>query len=189
MCAMKSVVRADAARNRERVVVAARELFAESPREVSMDAVARRAGVGRATLYRNFADIHVLSEAIYEEHIVAVERLAREAVDEPGVFERVLLEIIDEVLRCRALVPALADPARSAQVRRLVARSQRALGRVLRQARARGEVRDDLSAGDLMQVISMVLHLVAAYPRAPGLRTRTRRALRLVLDGIRPRSK
>lgn len=61
--------RADAARNRRRVLEAAAKLFAEQdPRSVTMDDVARAAGVGRATLYRRYASIGALGEALLDEH-------------------------------------------------------------------------------------------------------------------------
>jgi len=61
--------RADAARNRERILGAIAELFAErDPADISMDAVAERAGVGKPTLYRRFGDRAGLMRAILEEH-------------------------------------------------------------------------------------------------------------------------
>jgi AcrR family transcriptional regulator len=62
--------RADAARNRARVLAAAAELFrsCEDPRAVTMDDVARAAGVGRATLYRRYPDVVSIAEALLGEH-------------------------------------------------------------------------------------------------------------------------
>jgi AcrR family transcriptional regulator len=63
------IERADAARNRERILGAIAELFAErDPADVSMDAVAERAGVGKPTLYRRFGDRAGLMRAVLEEH-------------------------------------------------------------------------------------------------------------------------
>jgi AcrR family transcriptional regulator len=61
--------RADAERNREKILAAAREAFADPRAEVSMAEVARRAGVGMATLYRNFPGRRELLEALYAEVI------------------------------------------------------------------------------------------------------------------------
>lgn len=61
--------RADAARNRERVLTAAAELFATGdPRDITMDQVARAAGVGRATLYRRYPDVRSIAVALLDEH-------------------------------------------------------------------------------------------------------------------------
>lgn len=67
--AVRPPERADAARNRRRVLDAAAQLFAQhDPRSVTMDDVARAAGVGRATLYRRYASIGALGEALLDEH-------------------------------------------------------------------------------------------------------------------------
>jgi AcrR family transcriptional regulator len=77
--------RADAERNRERILTAARTAFADSQTEVSMAEISRRAGVGMATLYRNFSSRQELLEALYLDEVDAVCRAA-EAVagDTPG---------------------------------------------------------------------------------------------------------
>jgi len=77
--------RVDAERNRERILTAARAAFADPGADVSMAEVSRRAGVGSATLYRNFANRRELLEALYVDEIDAVCRAA-EAVeaDTPG---------------------------------------------------------------------------------------------------------
>src|ERR1700760_4028859 len=64
--------RADAARNRDKILAAAREAFADPEAEVSMAAVARRAGVGMATLYRNFPGRRELLEALYADEVDAL---------------------------------------------------------------------------------------------------------------------
>ena len=64
--------RVDAARNRERILTAARDAFADPDTDVSMAEIARRAGVGSATLYRNFANRRQLLEALYVDEIDAV---------------------------------------------------------------------------------------------------------------------
>jgi AcrR family transcriptional regulator len=66
-----------AARNRAALVVAARELFAESGLEVALSAIARRAGVGQGVLYRHFPDRAALATAVLEENVVQIEYAAR----------------------------------------------------------------------------------------------------------------
>lgn len=183
------MLRSDALRNRARILEAARALFGSSMNEVSMDAVARGAGVGRATLYRNFPDIDSLSAAIFEENIRSIEAAIEREADSPGAFERVLLATIDEGLSCRALMPALATRAQSPEVAGLMARVTRPLSVALGRAQERGEVRGDLSARDIVPLLAMVFATVLAEPGARDLKARTRRTLDLVFDGIRPRKK
>src|SRR3954447_24630867 len=73
--------RADAARNRDRILAAAREAFADPDAEISMAEVSRRAGVGMATLYRNFPGRRELLEALYTEEVDAVCAAAAGAPD------------------------------------------------------------------------------------------------------------
>lgn len=178
-------LRRDASQNRDRIVTAARALFAASVGEVSMDSIARLAGVGRATLYRNFEDIDALSAAILEENVSALEAAVTAEGDAPGSFERVLLSTIDEGLSCRALMPALAMKGGTKELQALSARVSRLLGRALKNAQRRREVRADLTPRDLTLLLAMVFSTVLAEPRARDLRARTRRALSFVLDGVR----
>jgi AcrR family transcriptional regulator len=77
--------RADAKRNRDRILTAARAAFADPDADVSMAEIARRAGVGSATLYRNFASRRELLEALYTSEIDAVcEAAATTGGDTPG---------------------------------------------------------------------------------------------------------
>src|ERR1700733_14031682 len=72
--------RADAERNRERILTAARAAFADSQAEISMAEISRRAGVGMATLYRNFSSRQQLLEALYMDEVDAVCKAA-ETID------------------------------------------------------------------------------------------------------------
>src|SRR5947209_7237089 len=98
MVPTKAPARSDALRNREAILTAARGLFAEST-DVAMCEVARRAGVGQATLYRNFADRTVLASALLSERLEREERLAAEHEDDPDAFF-VLLRSLVETLAC-----------------------------------------------------------------------------------------
>ena len=72
-------LRSDAARNRERILAAASELFAESGADLSVDEIARRAGVGHATVFRRFPTKEDLVVAMFEERLLEVARAAEEA--------------------------------------------------------------------------------------------------------------
>jgi AcrR family transcriptional regulator len=174
--------RIDAQRNRARILDAARSLFAQSAVPVAMDAVRLKAGVGRATFYRNFDDIDSLAAAIFEENVRSLEKRIG-----TGSFESVLSTTIEEGLNCRALLPTLATRATSPEIRALSKRVTKLLGRALGAAKANGEVRADLTPGDVFQLLAMVFATVLVDPSSRGLQARVRRAIGFVLDGVRPR--
>src|ERR687889_852635 len=74
-------LRADAERNRARILAAASEVFAERGLDVSLDDIAAHAGVGVGTVYRRFPDKDALIDALFEDKIADVERVAREALE------------------------------------------------------------------------------------------------------------
>ncbi|MFE0462183.1 TetR/AcrR family transcriptional regulator [Kitasatospora sp. NPDC058965] len=80
-------LRADASRNRERILTAARELFAETGADVPLDEIARRAGVGNATVYRNFPDRAALAQQVALSVLDRILVRAREAQLQPDAFE------------------------------------------------------------------------------------------------------
>ena len=94
--------RKDAQRNREAILCAARELFAERG-DVPMYEVARLAGVGQATLYRNFPDRRNLVAALLEEHLERVEQLAAEHDGDPDAFFVLLRAIVETMASSHAL--------------------------------------------------------------------------------------
>ena len=89
-----SQLRKDAVRNREAILVAARELFADSA-EVAMCEVARRAGVGQATLYRNFPDRGALAAEVLGEHVERIALVAAECEGDPDAFFVLLRRVIE----------------------------------------------------------------------------------------------
>lgn len=178
--------RKDAARNRERIVAAARELFSREGFDVSFDAIAQAAGVGRATLYRNFADKYALGAAIFDDNIAALEALAER---EPAPTFAALIEaVIEQQVQCHALVPALLSARGATDMDSLGARMTALLEGPLSRARASGEVRDDLQTMDVLGVFAMIsaVMIPTATPRVR--RARARRALELVFDGLRART-
>src|SRR4051794_21946295 len=79
-------LRADAARNRERILAAAAEAFAGGGLTVTLDEIARRAGVGVGTVYRRFPDKDVLIDALFEQRIAELVALAVEAREAPDAW-------------------------------------------------------------------------------------------------------
>src|SRR5579872_5474804 len=89
--------RKDAKRNREAILQAARELFAESA-DVAMCEIARRAGVGQATLYRNFPDRSAVAAEILGEHVERVAQLAADHADDPDAFFVLLRALVESMV-------------------------------------------------------------------------------------------
>lgn len=182
-----TVRRRDAEENRARIITAAREVFASDGFDVPLDIIARRAGVGRATLYRNFADRFALGAAIFDHNLAALEALAREHRDQPDAFTILLSAMVEHQIKAHALVPALLHGPSAPDLQVLVRRVTRLLARPLRQARAAQRVRADLTITDVLDALAMVSAVVTGNTSVRSRRVRAVRALELLLHGIVPR--
>jgi AcrR family transcriptional regulator len=176
--------RSDARRNREAILAAAREMFAESG-DVAMYEVARRAGVGQATLYRNFPDRDALVAALAVEWIDELERLGAERAGEPDAFFVMLRAIVDAEARFHGLAEcAQQSPDVLSELEPLQQRLTRLIKRPLRDAKAAGLIRRDLSMNDVMLLFAMVEGALSREPDAPGRAAAASRVLALALDGL-----
>jgi AcrR family transcriptional regulator len=153
-------LRADALRNRERIITAAREAFLESGADVPLDEVARRAGVGNATLYRHFADRR---ELLHRVMLHVMSRIADQAeaalAEEPDAFEalrRFVHAAADE--RIGALCPLLSMGMDKSHPDHLDARDRlnRDIEALMKRARTAGQLRTDIAVGDLMVAITQL---------------------------------
>jgi AcrR family transcriptional regulator len=176
-------VRADAARNYERIVGAAVLAFEEIGPEVTLEEIAGRANVGVATVYRHFRARDQLVRAVFD-HVLAVEIEPVTAVhtDDPWRDLVDMLEAVIDVLARRQVVVSLAHEFKTFAVEG-AHRFLRAIQPVLRRAVDAGVVRPELEARDLIVVITM--NLTTVYPGDPRGADR-RRYLALLLDGLRP---
>ncbi|MEU2428104.1 helix-turn-helix domain-containing protein [Streptomyces sp. NPDC007861] len=179
--------RADALRNRERIVAAAREMFVELGPDVPLDEIARRAGVGNATLYRNFPE----RTALVHEVVLSVmrrttERAEAAAATEPDTFaalSRFTHEAADE--RIGALCPMLSGtfdhdhPDLLAERDRL----EQAVRGLIDRAQAAGRVRTDIAVGDLMVALSQLTRPLPGTGCLDFDRF-IHRHLQLLLDGL-----
>jgi AcrR family transcriptional regulator len=172
--------RKDARRNREAILEAARELFAESS-DVPMYRVARRAGVGQATLYRNFPDRGDLAAALLAEQIERQERVAGEHAGDRDAFFVLLRSFAENLARFHPL----GDLARLEPHRQRIAELIRG---PLRDAKAGGALRRDLSIDDVFLLLSMVSGAVEGANGPADRAARAARALALVVDGVAPSS-
>ncbi len=176
-------MRADARRNYERVLAAAREAFAEGGESTALEEIARRAGVGIGTLYRHFPNRQALLEALY---LNEVEQVCQSAAQLDGAdpwealtgwFERVMAylatkrALVDELLNyldvgaplfqeCRASLFAAGEP-------------------LLKRAQDAGVVRTDVEFADVMHMLIGIAKIPATDPG------QTEHVLRIALDGLR----
>jgi AcrR family transcriptional regulator len=177
-------LRSDARRNREAILNAARELFAESG-DVAMYEVARRAGVGQATLYRNFPDRDALIAALSAEWLDDLERVGTEHDGQPDAFFLLLQAIVDSQTRFHGLVDCAKE---SSAVASGLEPAQQRLAQLiegtLRDAKAAGLVRDDLRVEDVFLVMAMVEGALSREVDGAGRAAAAARVLALALDGL-----
>lgn len=179
--------RRDAEENRARIIAAARDVFLSAGFDAPLDAIARRAGVGRATLYRNFPDRYALGAAIITDDLAALEALAREQGDRPDGLTKLLSTIIEEHTETYALVPALLHGPSGSELHALAPRVMHLFAVPLANARVAGLVRDDLTVMDIIDILTMVSAVVAGETPVGSRREHATRALELLLHGIVPR--
>jgi AcrR family transcriptional regulator len=181
-------LRADAQRNLERILEAARVVFAEHGLDACVSDVAERAGVGTATIFRRFATKDDLCAAILERELETIAVRAREAADssEPAdalaAFMTWAVErYIDDRCLCEAgESPLLMRP----RVQELSAEIIDAVRLLLRRGQKAGAVRRDIVAEDIAFLLSGIGQAGLRLERAaPGA---WRRYVTLVLDGLRP---
>jgi len=173
-------LRADAARNREKVLRAAREAFAESGYGVPLDEIAARAGVGPGTIYRHFPAKEALFEAVVTARITDLVNEARARADaaDPGeAFFGFLTRIAGEAAAKRDLPDAIS-----------IAGSLReelfaALDLLLGRAQQAGAVRSGIRTSDLI-VLLKGMFASLADSTDPALHERV---FTVVADGLRPR--
>lgn len=100
--------RRDAARNRDRLLAAARTVFAEQGHDVALEEIARAAEVSRTTLYRNFASREDLTATIYADNLTRIERRAAELAGSPVGVIALFEYVLDFQLSTRAVAPVLS---------------------------------------------------------------------------------
>lgn len=175
-------LRADARRNREKVLRAARDAFAASGYDVPLDEIAARAGVGPGTVYRHFPTKEALFEAVVAARItdLVADARARAGADDPGgAFFGFLARIADEAEAKRDMPDAIAVPGP------LQDALHAALGVLLRRAQDAGEVRGDIGTPDLIAVFKAAIAGLRDASAGPAGR---KRVFGVITDGLRPRN-
>jgi AcrR family transcriptional regulator len=177
--------RADAQRNRALVLAAAHEVFASDGIEVSVEAIARRAGVGVGTIYRHFPNKQALFEAIVRAdlEVFAEEARALVASDESGeALWGFLAHIVNHSETSAAIKDSLGGVyALGRYAGDAVREIEAAVAQLLARAQAAGEARSDTNASELLAL------LTAAYDATarPGTTVSRQHLVRVICDGMR----
>ena len=168
--------RADAARNRDRILTAARTAFAAGEADVSMAEISRRAGVGMATLYRNFPGRRELLEALYTDEVDAVVAAAETATLTDWLRRFVAFSTNKRQVAAELLTHVDgANPVFNENRARVMAAGRP----LLVAAQAAGEVRADLT-------LEQILDMIIAIARISGDAGYVEPILQAALNGLRP---
>jgi AcrR family transcriptional regulator len=181
--------RADALRNREKVLEAAKTVFSAGGPDASLEAVAREAGVGIGTLYRHFPTREALYEAVYRREVEQLGELAEQLKSEAAPVEalrRWLRANVEFVATKKGMATALALAAGppSELTAFSYARLTKAVGILLDRAVEAGEIRADVGPEDLLRTLvgMCLLH------DQPGWQASVVRMLDVLVDGLRVQS-
>jgi AcrR family transcriptional regulator len=174
--------RADAERNRDKILAAARSAFADPEADISMAEVSRRAGVGMATLYRNFPGRQELLEALYTDEVDAICEAAEVLSGEPGAALLAWLDKVFAFFTSKRQVGAellkhsdSGNPFFSNNRNRVLAAGQP----LLTAAQSTHDVRGDLT-------LEQVLDMISAIAKIDGDPGYVQPILQSALDGLRP---
>lgn len=178
--------RTDALRNREQLLAAAKAVFSAGGPEASLEAVARRAGVGIGTLYRHFPTREALFEAVYRHEVEQLADLAEQLKAEVAPVEalrRWLRSNVEFVATKKGMAAALAlaAPGPSELSAYSLERLTKALGILLERAAAAGEIRGDIDPEDLLRTL---VGMCIIHDR-PGWQTSVLRLVDVFIDGLR----
>jgi AcrR family transcriptional regulator len=146
-------VRADARRNRDRLVSVASEVVAEQGAEASLEEIARRAGVGSATLHRHFPSRPALLDAVFAERVAALCDLATGLLGVPDAGEalvRWLRELVQHAVRNRGLATSLAKGTGDSCHAKILAAGDALV------TRARKDLREDVTTAELLALVNGV---------------------------------
>lgn len=180
----KAPQRNDARRNRATILSAARDLFAESS-EVPMYEIARRAGVGQATLYRHFPDRRSVAGAIFAEELDGLERLAAENAGDSKAFFVLLRAVVQVQVQFHGLVECMGgEPGTESDTGPLKDRFVELIDGPLRDAKAAELLRRDLGIEDVFLLIAMVAGALDNQDGPAAGTAAGARALTLVVEGI-----
>ncbi|WP_231379408.1 TetR/AcrR family transcriptional regulator [Candidatus Solirubrobacter pratensis] len=184
-----ATLRRDAERNRRRILEAAREGFARRGLGITLDEIARLAGVGVGTVYRRFPNKEQLIDALFEDRIGEVAALAETTLEDEDAWRGIAtflegaVALLASDRGLRELV--LGSKYRPERVTRARSRIKPLVERLVERAQSAGALRDDMRATDFPLILFM-LDAVVDSTRDVDPET-WRRALAIVLDGLAAR--
>jgi AcrR family transcriptional regulator len=191
MTAEATGLRADARRNRDQILAAAKQWFAEQGPDVPMEEIARSAGVGVGTLYRRFPDREALIRAVARESLANSVAEARIALAEEPTAWQALVRFLRQSreLRLTVRLRMAAKPARTVlkddeegnALRRAMIE---ALDAVVHAAQAEGSLRSDVDTGDVAMLFALLIRQ-APLPDEEATELARERCTALILDGLR----
>ena len=178
-------LRRDAQRNRERIIAAALEVFANRGFAATLDDVAHHAGVGVGTVYRRFPTKEALVEAAFTDRLEDMVTLAEEALATPSAWDGLVL-FVTTAARMHAADRGLRDAALSMDQNHFADVGQHLaplLEQLVERAHAEGTLRADAGVHDLPIIMAMITDLAQ---NSTGCRPHLyERYLRLIVDGLR----
>jgi AcrR family transcriptional regulator len=181
--------RADAKRNRERLLEVAKKVFTRDGAAASLDDIARRSGIGNATLYRHFPTRDALIEAVYRsevEKLAAAEELFAATLPPLEALRAWMLLFIDHVASKTLIIPAMNTVVGGSM--RLIEGSRSLIHAAfitsVKRAIASGELRADTDPSDFVRALVGIFHTTAL----PGWEQSARRLVDILITGSRPTS-
>ena len=179
--------RADAKRNRDRVLEAAKDAFTRSGAEASLDDIAKQAGVGPGTLYRHFPSREALIEAVYRtevEKLAAAERNFSETMPPIEALRAWMLLFVDYIAAKKIIAPALnaliGDPRKMFEAS--YNQVWEAIRALVKRAIRSGDMRKDLDPVDLLRALIGVANVASS----PDWQQSARRLVDILITGSRP---
>jgi len=178
--------RADAQRNRERILEVAREAFAEHGPEAAMDDIARRAEIGPGTLYRHFPTRDALIEAVFGSQVEKLAAAGQRCADTMGPLEALrswMVIFIDYVASKMLILPAM-DTVPGGSTRMIEGARGPIHGtfrRLVQRAIDSGELRADTDPDDIIRALIGIFHTTSL----PGWESSARRIVEILINGSR----
>ncbi|MEU7900342.1 TetR/AcrR family transcriptional regulator [Nonomuraea sp. NPDC049152] len=182
-------MRADARRNYERILAAAAAAIAQDGAEASLEEIARRAGVGSATLHRHFPSRQALLETVFRDKVETLCAEAHDLAADPDTGRALVVwlrAVVTHAVSNRGLATSLmrgsleGDPTLGATCHTMITNAG---GELLARAREAGAVRADVEIVDLLTLANAI---ALASEQEPDGATQAGRLLDLALNGVRP---
>ncbi|MEU0794194.1 helix-turn-helix domain-containing protein [Amycolatopsis sp. NPDC005961] len=179
-------LRSDAMRNRERVLAAAEDEFAEKGIDASVSDIARRAGVAKGTVFSHFATKEELIVAVVANHFAELREVAERLAEapDPGAALLEFLMVAGDRRRQRDLTFLISAGAGDATVTEIRNSLHADVSGLVDRARACGAIRHDITGTDVFLLICAPVHVVENLPGAPS--DLWLRYLTIIFDGLRP---